>query len=72
MDDQVLIGLVAAAFVGLLAVLVILRRDRRKREAQDEGSYAASTEGETRCPKCGMGNMWTDTTCISCGAQLHS
>lgn len=70
MDDPVLLALVAAAAVGMVATLAILRRDRQTREARDEDSYAVSTEGETRCPKCGMGNMWTDTTCISCGARL--
>ena len=29
-----------------------------------------STEGEKRCPSCGMGNLWTDRNCISCKARL--
>lgn len=72
MDDTVLLALIAAAAIGLLAVLAILRRDRQKREANEADTYAPSTEGETRCPKCGMGNLWTDTTCIGCGARLRS
>ena len=35
-----------------------------------ESPFAASTEGEKRCPKCGMGNLWTSSRCISCGNAL--
>ena len=63
--------LVLAAVVGLLAVLIILGRRRRASEASTDSQFAVSTEGEKRCPKCGMGNMWTDRTCISCGADLR-
>ena len=63
--------LVLAAIVGMLAVLIILGRRRRAGEASTESEFAVSTEGEKRCPKCGMGNMWTDRTCISCGADLR-
>jgi hypothetical protein len=69
-STQLLI-LVAAAFVGALAALVILRRQRRDREARTaESPFGTSTEGEKRCPNCGMGNLWTDTTCVSCGKPL--
>jgi len=72
MDATTGLGLVAAAVVGLLAVLLILRRQRHEVEADNapESPYAVSTEGEKRCPRCGMGNLWTDATCISCGAHL--
>ena len=63
--------LVLAAIVGMIAVLIILGRQRRTRDASNESQFAVSTEGEKRCPKCGMGNMWTDRTCISCGADLR-
>lgn len=70
-DGQILLALVAAATIGLAAALLILRRQRRDRDALDvESPFAASTEGETRCPSCGMGNLWTDRECIDCGARL--
>jgi hypothetical protein len=66
MDPLIMVALGAAALAGLMASLSIVRRWRRPRESP----FAASTEGETRCPKCGMGNMWTDARCITCGASL--
>lgn len=66
MDQVALVVLIAAAIVGILAVIVILRRGRPK-----ESPFASSTEGEKICPNCGMGNMWTDRTCISCGGPLR-
>ena len=67
MDDQLII-LVAgiAGSAGILASLAIVRRERRPRESP----FATSTEGEKRCPSCGMGNQVVDRTCISCGADL--
>lgn len=64
-------ALVGAAFVGLIALLLIVGRVRREREdLTRESQYGVSTEGEKLCPKCGMGNQWTDATCVSCGAKL--
>lgn len=68
--DQ-LLALVVAAGIGVLATLVILRRQRHDVEASNrESPFAASTEGEKRCPKCGMGNLWTERTCSVCGTRL--
>jgi hypothetical protein len=67
MDPLLILALGGAAVAGLLASLSIVRRWRRP----PESPFAASTEGETRCPKCGMGNIWTDTSCVSCGAKLR-
>jgi len=71
-DQQTqLLALVIA--VAVLAVAILLIRNRQRCDRQDaagESPYATSTEGEKRCPKCGMGNLWTDRTCISCGARL--
>ncbi len=64
-----LLALVAAAAAGILFVILILRRERRSTTPADS-PFAASTEGEKRCPKCGMGNLWTDRNCISCGTRL--
>jgi hypothetical protein len=70
-DPTIGLVLVIVATVGLLASIVILRRQRREREAETEDRpLAVSTEGSKRCPACGMGNLWTDTTCISCGGPL--
>ena len=72
MDQQTqLLALVIAVVVVALAILLIRNRQRRERaEATQESPFATSTEGEKRCPKCGMGNMWTDRTCIACGTRL--
>lgn len=70
-DSQILLALVVAAAIGILATILILRRQRVDREADAfESPFAASTEGEKRCPKCAMGNLWTDRECIACGARL--
>jgi hypothetical protein len=64
--------LVGAAVVGLLALLLIIGRQRRDKEAATrESPFAISTEGEKRCPNCGMGNLWTESRCIACKAPLR-
>jgi prepilin signal peptidase PulO-like enzyme (type II secretory pathway) len=70
-DEAVIVALIGLAVVGLMATLLIMRRQRKSSEAESESQYSVSTEGEKRCPKCGMGNMWTDSTCISCGTPLR-
>jgi len=66
-----LLLLVVAAGILVLATLVMLRRQRHDREASTADSpYAVSSEGQKRCPSCGMFNLWTDRTCISCGKKL--
>ena len=69
MDDTLLLGLIVAAGVGIIATLLMLRRQRIE-AAPRENPFAVSTEGEKRCPNCGMGNLWTDRNCISCGKRL--
>ncbi|MEK6721828.1 MAG: hypothetical protein AABZ33_14335 [Chloroflexota bacterium] len=70
-ESQGLLALIVAAVIGLAASILILGRLRRDaRDATGDSPYAASTEGETRCPRCGMGNLWTDRECIACGAKL--
>lgn len=71
MDGLLLPALVAAAIIGVFAVLLILWRGRRK-DAEDsaERPFAASTEGMTVCPHCGQGNLWTERKCSACGARL--
>jgi hypothetical protein len=66
-----LLLLIAAATVGIVATLVMVRRQRQDREAAtQESPFGTSTEGEKRCPSCGMYNQWTDRNCISCGKRL--
>jgi hypothetical protein len=71
-EGTLLLLLVGAAVVGMVAVLLILRRTRLAAASgpDPDRPYAASTEGETRCPACGMGNLWTDESCVACGARL--
>ena len=68
MDPTAMFALEIAALVALVAFVVILIRGRSK--STKESPFAASTEGEKRCANCGMGNMWTDRTCIACGSDL--
>ena len=75
MDQTLLLlALIAAALVGMLATLGIMRRQRHQAEtrANDalERPLGVSTEGMKRCPKCGFGNLVTDATCASCGSRL--
>jgi hypothetical protein len=66
-----LLILVIAIAILALSVVLIRRRQRMDREERDgENPYAVSTEGEKRCPNCGMPNLWTDKTCISCKRPL--
>lgn len=66
-----LILLLAAASVGLVAVVLIVWRDRRAADdASRESPYAASSEGEKRCPQCNGGNLSTDDQCVYCGSKL--
>ncbi len=72
MDLTLLLGLAIALVVVVVALLLI-----RARVQQDEAEavppdspFATSTEGMKVCPKCGMGNLWTDRQCVSCGTAL--
>jgi hypothetical protein len=67
-DSTLLFAIVGVAVVGIVAAILLLRTQRLTRPR--DRPFAASTEGETRCPECGMGNLVTDGTCISCGARL--
>ena len=72
MEQTYLIIIAVAAVVAVLAALAIRQRLRRE-ESQEtplESPFATSTEGMKICPSCGMGNLWTDRNCISCGAAL--
>ncbi len=65
--------LIAAAAIGMVATLGILRGQRKTKEAAlRESPFAAATEGMLRCPNCGLGNLVTDRTCSACGKRLVS
>lgn len=68
--SQLVFALVVAAVLGIVATIAILRRQRRDAEIPAESPFAVSSEGMKRCPKCGQGNLWTDTSCMSCGSPL--
>ena len=70
MEQIQIVAITLAAAFGIVATLAILRRDRRALAPPTESPFAASTEGEKRCPKCGMGNLWMQNRCISCGTKL--
>ena len=71
MDDLALNALLAAAALGVVAMILIIRRQRNDRaDATRESPYAVSTEGMKRCPNCGFGNLVTDSTCSSCGKRV--
>jgi hypothetical protein len=69
MDQLPALALIGVAAVGLVAVLLIVRRDRAE-AVERESPFATSTEGEKVCPNCLMGNLWTDAKCVSCGKPL--
>jgi LPXTG-motif cell wall-anchored protein len=66
-----LLVLIGATLVGIVAMLVIVRRQRRERaDAGRDNPYATSSEGQKRCPSCGAYNSWTDRNCVSCRRKL--
>ncbi len=70
-DQPLVVAFIVTAVVGLAAATAILRGNRpAPADGPAESPLAASTEGETVCLACGMGNLWTDRTCVSCGASL--
>ncbi len=66
MELWVLIAILVAAIAGIFITIAIMMRNRQPTDSP----FAASTEGEKLCPKCGMGNQWTERTCSACGADL--
>ena len=73
MDQQSVIAILVAAVIGVAAVAFILaRHDREVRATSTDSPMAASSEGETICPSCGMGNLVGDANCAACGARLPS
>jgi hypothetical protein len=67
--EQQLFALLGVGAVGMSFVVTILHRQRAASQPAADSPFAVSTEGETRCAKCGMGNLWTER-CIGCGQRL--
>ena len=72
MDESTqLLFLIGATVISIAAALVMLRRQRVDREdLSRESPYATSTEGEKRCPNCGMFNTAQARNCVSCERRL--
>lgn len=71
MDQTFLLALLVAFVVVLVALGRIVTRPRPSAdETAGESSIGVSTEGMKICPKCGMGNLWTERICSGCGSAL--
>ena len=72
MDQTYALLLIAALVVVIVAIVIIRARIQGDREEQTpaDSPFATSTEGMKICPRCGMGNLWMDRSCVSCGAAL--
>jgi hypothetical protein len=73
MDPTVMtvLALVLAATVIMGALVRIITRPRTTaHQGAGESPFAISTEGMKVCPRCGMGNLWTERRCSSCGNGL--
>jgi hypothetical protein len=70
MDQTFLLALVVALIVALGALGRIATRPNIAAHAASDSGMATSTEGMKVCPKCAMGNLWMERTCINCGTRL--
>ena len=72
MDQTFLLALVVALVVALAALgRMATRSTSPSGQAAGETALGVSTEGMKVCPKCAMGNLWTERTCINCGTRLR-
>ena len=67
---QGILFLTIAAFVGILATIILLAARGRRADEVAESPFAASSEGMSACPSCGRATLATDTDCLYCGAPL--
>jgi hypothetical protein len=73
MDQTILFVLALALAVTVImgALTSIISRPRaHAHQGAGESPIAVSTEGMKICPKCGMGNLWTERRCSACGNGL--
>jgi hypothetical protein len=73
MEQWFLLGLIVAIVVVMVALARIIVRPRARAGASAavDSPIGVSTEGMKVCPKCGMGNLWTESRCISCASALR-
>lgn len=72
MDQTALLGLIVAIVAAMVALARIITRPRPTAgQAAGDSPIAVSTEGMKVCPSCGMGNLWTERRCNSCGSALR-
>ena len=71
MDQTFLLALVVALVIALAALGRIATRPvSPSGQVAGDSAMGVSTEGMKVCPKCAMGNLWTERTCINCGTRL--
>jgi hypothetical protein len=71
MDQTFLLALAVALVVALAALgRMATRQPAASGQAAGDTSMGVATEGMKVCPKCRMGNLWTERTCINCGTKL--
>jgi hypothetical protein len=71
-DQTYLLVLVVAVIVAVAALGVIRARSRTPTTPDGNDSpFGVSTEGMKMCPKCGMGNLWTERRCSACGSPIR-
>jgi hypothetical protein len=71
MDQLFLLALVVSLVVVMVALARIATRPRTvPGESAPDSPIGVSTEGMKACPRCGMGNLWTERRCSACGAEL--
>jgi hypothetical protein len=71
MDQTFLLALVVALVVALGALgRIATRSTSPSGQIAGETGAGVSREGMRVCPKCAMGNLWTERTCINCGTRL--
>ncbi len=66
--DQTVLLILAIAVLVILSLLGIVTS--RRPSSDPESGLATSTEGMKMCPRCGMGNLWTERSCSACGSSL--
>ena len=71
MDQPLLLVLVVSLVVMMVALARIVTRPHTPAgESGADSPIGVSTEGMKTCPHCGMGNLWTERRCSTCGAEL--
>jgi hypothetical protein len=71
MDQTFLLVLVVSLVVVMVALARIVTRPRMPAdESASDSPIGVATEGMKACPRCGMGNLWTERRCSACGTAL--